>query len=168
MITLNLKEIFERFDVYENTYTLDPESLSLPEELGSIREPVSIHIRITKDKEGYDVHLNISGNIELECSRCLSLFLKDLTQDRNKHIESYPDAEHIPLSEEDLEVSFMDEPDIIKLEELVREEIILSVPMKPLCRPDCPGEHHGALVLGEEKEAPRDPRFAILKDLLTR
>ncbi len=166
MVTLNLKEIFDRVDVFENRYVISPEDIKLPAELGEIKEPVEVYVKIKKDKDGYNVHLSIFGSVELECSRCLELFNKDLSQEREKHIEYYPREEHIALSSEDLEVSFMEEPDIINLEELVREEIILSVPMKPLCRPDCLGVHHHDFIFEKEKESHTDPRFAILKNLL--
>ncbi len=168
MTTLNLKEIFESFDVFEKSYVLQPEDVAFPAELGDIKEPLEVFVKITKDRDGYRVNLSIVGSVELECSRCLSTFSKDLSQEREKHIESYPTEENLSLSPEDLEVSFMEEPDIINLEELVREELILSVPMKPLCRPDCSGIHHHAFLFEEEKEGPKDPRFAILKNLLSK
>ncbi|NPA42281.1 MAG: DUF177 domain-containing protein [Aquificae bacterium] len=167
MTVLNLKEIFEKEEVFENRYVIKPEDLSFPADLGEIREPVEVFLRITKDKNGYRVFMNILGNVELECSRCLELFDKDISQEKEKHLEYYPKEDHLSLSPEDLEVSFMEEPDILNLEDLVREEIILSVPMKPLCSPHCTGVHHPALVL-EEESKPVDPRFAILKDLLTK
>jgi len=166
MVTLDLKEIFERFEVFERSFVIPPESLRLPAELGEIREPVRVHVHITRDEDGYAVRIDLKGSVELECSRCLEIFRKDLSCRLEKHIESYPREEHLSLSPEDLEVSFMEEPDVVNIEELVREEIILSVPMKPLCRPDCGGVHP-AHILEEGKGVTADPRFAILKDLLT-
>ena len=168
MTLLNLKDIFEVQDIFERSYVIPPEDIAFPADLGDIKEPLEIFVKITKDKRGYKVNLNIVGSVELECSRCLSTFTKDISQEREKHIESYPIEESLHLSPEDLEVSFMEEPDIVNLEELVREELILSVPMKPLCRPDCSGIHHHAFLFGEEKEGPKDPRFAILKNLLSK
>lgn len=167
MTVLNLKEIFERYDVFERRYVIKPDDIGLPAELGEIKEPLEVFLRITKEREGYNVSLSIVGSVELECSRCLSVFTKELSEDRTKHIERYPKEESLSLSLEDLEVSFMEEPDVVNLEELVREEVILSVPMKPLCRPDCPGIHHHSFLFEEEKEGPKDPRFAILKNLLS-
>jgi len=167
MILLNLKEIFESFDVFERSYILTPEEVGFPADLGEIREPVEVFVRITKDRDGYKVNLSIVGGVELECSRCLSPFRKELSQEVEKHLESYPTGGSLYLSPQDLEVSFMEEPGVVDLSELVREEIILSVPMKPLCRPDCLGLHQ-APPLMEEKDRPTDPRFAILRNLLPR
>ncbi len=167
MTVLNLKEIFESFDVFEWSYTFEPGEIKLPAELGEIKEPLKVFIKITKDRKGYEVYLSMVGSVELECSRCLSPFTKDLSQERRKHVEIYPKEDSPSLSPEDLEVSFMEEPDVIDLEEIIREEVILSVPMKPLCRPDCPGIHHSSLLFEEEKGHTGDPRFAILKNLLS-
>ncbi len=166
MVTLDLREIFERFEFFERSFTIQPEDIRLPAELGEIREPVRVHVHITRDEDGYAVRIDLEGSVELECSRCLEVFRKDLPRRLNKHIEHYPKEEHLSLTPEDLDVSFMEEPDVVNIEELVREEIILSVPMKPLCRPDCGGVHP-AHILEEGKDAAADPRFAILKDLLT-
>ncbi len=165
MRVLNLKEIFEREDSFEGKFLLRPEDLSLPADLGELREPVEVFLRITKSDRGYKVFLSILGEVELECSRCLELFYKDISQEKEKSLEYYPREENLSLSPEDLEVSFMDEPDILNVEELVREEIILSIPMKPLCSPECKGVSHPAFIINETE--PRDPRFAILKNLLT-
>jgi len=165
MTVLNLKEIFEKEEIFEQNYILRPEDLSLPADLGEVKKPLEVFIRITKDGSAYRVFLSLLGEVELECSRCLELFDKDISQEKEKLLEYYPQGERGALSAEDLEVSFLEEKDILYLEELVREEIILSIPMKPLCSPDCRGVGHPSLILEEEK--PSDPRFAILKNLLS-
>ncbi len=166
MVVLDLKEIFQQYDVYEKHYSLKPEDLSIPSDVGDLKKPVEVYLRIEKDSKGYRVHMVLQGEVELECSRCLNVFVKDISQDSEKIVGRYPKGENLSLSEEDLNFSFMEEPDTVILEDLVREEIILSVPMKPLCSPDCRGVDHPALILEEDK--PTDPRFAILKNLLHR
>ncbi|HIC97966.1 MAG TPA: DUF177 domain-containing protein [Aquificaceae bacterium] len=165
MTILNLREIFERFESFERRYVLGPEDISLPTELGDIKEPIEVRVRITKESEGYKVFMSISGSVELECSRCLCIFTKDISQERTKLIGRYPREESLSLREKDLEFSFI-EGDTVDMKELLREEIILSVPMKPLCKPDCIGIGHGALIFGEDRKSSKDPRFAILKTLL--
>ncbi|HIQ31764.1 MAG TPA: DUF177 domain-containing protein, partial [Aquifex aeolicus] len=73
MTILNLREIFERFESFERRYVLGPEDISLPTELGDIKEPIEVRVRITKESEGYKVFMSISGSVELECSRCLCI-----------------------------------------------------------------------------------------------
>ena len=69
------------------------------------------------------------------------------------------------------------ESDRVDLEPMVRDAVLLALPLAPLCRPDCPGpdpEHPVALEgeerpdpAGDDAEAERapDPRWATLRDL---
>ncbi len=167
MVILNLEEILKREEIFEREYVFKPEDISIPADVGDLIQPVRVKVRIDKDDRGYRVKLSLTGEVQLECSRCLELFSKSVIQDTVKHIQTYPSEEVINLSEEDLDVSFAEDIHEVVLEDLVREEILLSIPMKPLCKPDCPGINHGALIL-EDNHSDPDPRFAILKNLLTK
>ncbi len=164
MIILNLKEIFESTDKFIGNYILSPEDIKLPSELGDIREKTFVNVEIRKVRGGYSVKLNIEGGVFLECSRCLSVYRKELSQNLEKKVQTPPQERELFLSNKDLEVSFMDSPDILNLTDMIREEIILNIPMKPLCSPNCVGMVHGL----QDGYEPRtsDPRFAILKSLL--
>ncbi len=163
MITLNLKEIFESRDNFSKSYILKPSDIKLPSELGEIKEETFVNVNIRKVKGGYAIDLEIESGIYLECSRCLEVYRKEVEQSSARKLENPSHEREIFLSEKDLNVSFMEEPDILNLTELVREELILSVPMKPLCSPTCSGINPG--VVEDYKQSPADPRFAILKSL---
>jgi uncharacterized protein len=45
----------------------------------------------------------------------------------------------LPEPEEEPEVFVIDEYLILDLSEAVRQYALMAVPMKPLCRPECPG-----------------------------
>ncbi len=165
MIVLNLKEILENVESYENRFVLSPKEIKLPPEVGNIEEPVKVHLRVTKEREGYKVKIKMKGAVDLECSRCLEVFRKIFYQEIEKHVEPYPKEDNLTLLPEDLDVSFMEEPDVVYLEDLVREEILLSIPMKPLCKPNCSGFYE--LSKSSAEDTSIDPRFAILKNLLT-
>jgi uncharacterized protein len=73
------------------------------------------------------------------------------------------------VAEEDLETSYYRD-DQIDLNELMREQFYLALPMKPLCREDCRGlcpQCGTNLNLGgcECDTGWHDPRLAPLKDL---
>ncbi len=165
MVSIDLREIFQYARTYERSFTLAGKDVDLPREAGIVSEPVEVAIRIEKDSDGYTVHLNISAKVDLTCSRCLSSFTKDMVLSSKKHVEHYPFNENLELSASDLDVSFIDREKLI-LEELVREEILLNLSMKPLCKPDCGGVHPGIILQEESNTSPKDPRFAILKNLL--
>ncbi len=164
MVLIDLKEVFQHSPFYEGFFTLTPEDIAMPQEAGTIPSPVEVNLRIEKENRGYLTHLDISAKIDLECSRCLSPFRKEVHLSVQKHIERPPSEENLELTSADLEVSFIEE-DTIVLEDLVREEILLNLSMKPLCNPDCRGIYPG-MILEEENTPKGDPRFAILKSLL--
>jgi uncharacterized protein len=66
--------------------------------------------------------------LECECGRCLKKFSQD--------IEFDDWATHLAL-EGDEPVTVTD--DCVDLTPYLREDILLELPQRPLCRPDCPG-----------------------------
>ena len=170
MFTLNLKEIFKISDRFKGSYMLKPSDIKLPPDIGEIKKPFKVSVEITKDKDGYKLRMTVEGFVELECSRCLEVFEKEISQQKTKLLQNVPNEEGVfMLKPKDLEVSFMEEPDVIDIAELVREEIILSIPMKPLCSPMCRGIPEYELGFEEEKkEIKKQGSFAILKDLLAK
>lgn len=96
------------------------------------------------EKSGRDVFIKgeFSAGIEYPCSRCLEHFnlALDLTF---KHMLRPLDRSDSETSEkellpEDLEYGYY-EDDMIELDRLIEEHLILSLPMKPLCRESCRG-----------------------------
>ena len=89
--------------------------------------------------------LLVTGEIETElafqCSRCLvdmTLPVKAEVEEEFR-IEKVGDAVRVlPLDEDDVE------PELVKdnkldIQELIRQNLLLEMPIKPLCRPDCRG-----------------------------
>src|SRR5262245_45798477 len=121
---------------------------------------------VTADVEG-------TATLQLQCGRCL----KEFEQRVQMHFRQM----FLPLKQEELEqeteldaddlgVTFYRTPEIA-LQDLIREELILDVPLQPLCDEDCPGlcPTCGAdLSAGACSCAPatRDPRFSALAGLL--
>ena len=98
-----------------------------------------------------DQNVTLVGDIfckcHLKCSRCLSDFVTDLDIplhytlsplfDNDSELEKLGEDE-VELVKEDLDFSFY-EGDRFDLGALLREQIILAVPMQPLCKTDCKG-----------------------------
>ncbi len=79
--------------------------------------------------------------VELTCSRCLSLFSCPLTL--NIEEEYFPTIDvvtgaSVPLPDEP-GCFTIDEHNILDLTEAIRQYALLAIPMKPLCREDCAG-----------------------------
>jgi uncharacterized protein len=74
-------------------------------------------------------------------------------------LEKYPEKLSINLNSQDLNVFFLEDEENFNLADLVREQIILSLPTKPLCRVDC------QIPTLEEPE--EETRFGALKKIQT-
>ena len=79
--------------------------------------------------------------VEVTCSRCLSLFSRPLAL--NIEEEYFPiidvsSGAPLPLPEEP-GCFTIDEHHILDLTEAMRQYMLLAIPMKPLCREDCAG-----------------------------
>ena len=159
-IKLDLKKIFEKEKqpYFRAEYELTPEELGIPADVGELKKNVIVEVYIVKNPkgEGYKVDYTIKGGIDLNCSRCLEVFEKDLGGKYSVIAKNAEEREH--LRESDLSTYNL-EGDVLNLTELIREQIILNVPYKPLCHPECKGVDY------EGKKEEGSP-FAQLKKLL--
>ncbi len=132
-------------------------------------------VDVFAEKTGADVvvHGRVKGAIVAECSRCLGpatvpvdAELSVLLTSRAKNLRE--PAEIDDLSPEELDREFFT-GDVIDLANLVREHLLLEVPMQPLCREDCPGIEVSAAQkksLAKAGEKPTlDPRLAPLASI---
>jgi uncharacterized protein len=128
-------------------------------------------------KQGADVVLRgrVSAALVTECSRCLNeahipvdTELTSLLTARRPELRPAPDE--VELTPEDLDREFFT-GDRIVLDDVVREHLLLEVPIKPLCAEDCPGIPVPATVAGPADLAASsdaegiDPRLAPLLKL---
>ncbi|HWR58233.1 MAG TPA: DUF177 domain-containing protein [Thermodesulfovibrionales bacterium] len=135
--------------------------------------PVKARLRI--DKVGSEVLARgeLVSDIELQCSRCLSRFSGNIAVDVNvvyHPLEELAGEEKYEIKEDELDTGFY-EGDELDIAGLIQEQIMLSVPMKPLCRDSCKGlcsrcgsDLNATTCSCEQKEP--DPRLAVLKKLL--
>jgi uncharacterized protein len=168
-------------------------SLSLGEEefrlisdadLSGLLQPVEL------DAESAEIAYRLRGRlkcrIEIDCVRCLEPFGIDVDEEldllylpESRNVASSPGREDAGsenddrgLGEEELSASFYRD-NRIDLSHMVLEQIVLSLPMKALCGPDCLGlcPECGANRNTERCDcAPEelDPRWSTLKTLLGR
>jgi uncharacterized protein len=135
--------------------------------------PVMTKLRVEKAGSEVFVRGGVRAGVELQCSRCLRKFSKDIAADVNvvyHPIEELKGEEKHEIKQDELDMGFY-EGDELDVEELVTEQIILAVPMKPLCSESCKGlcPRCGAdLNMGSCACAGKepDPRFAVLKNIL--
>lgn len=152
--------------------TFPPEEVVGDADPYRIVAPVELEFDIHKDKDKFRLEGRMRTELELECSRCVEpyRFPIDATFDQRylPASEASTDAES-EVEEDDLETSYYTD-DQIDLNQLMREQFYLALPMKPLCREDCKGlcaQCGTNLNTGTCDCAPvwEDPRLAALKQL---
>lgn len=79
----------------------------------------------------------VEAKVMLECSRCLELYSQYLSFSYEEIYTEEPFRVIGKLTEEDFK--FTIENNMIDISSSVRENIILNLPIKPLCKEDCKG-----------------------------
>lgn len=146
-----------------------------------VTAPVELQMVIHKDHDRFRLVGRVKTELELACSRCLEPYRMPI--DREFDLRYLPagaaatqgeraddEDEGDEVEDDDVAITFYRDEQI-DLNELLREQFYLALPMKPLCREDC----HGICPqCGTNRNtAPcdcnpqwEDPRMAGLKTLL--
>lgn len=134
-----------------------------------VSDPVRLDLHLDSVVEGILVRGNMLITVEVPCSRCLvpqridrDVAVAELFQDPTKR---YDDEEDDPGYE------LIDDRTAIDLTTMVRDALVIDLPLQVRCRPDCQGlcptcgADRNKVDCGHwPKEVP-DPRWAALADL---
>jgi uncharacterized protein len=155
--------------------TFQPEEVAQQGDAYRIVAPIALDFDILKDKARFRLVGTARTELELGCSRCLEPFRLpiDLSFDQRFLPATEMATEHErEVEEDDFEISYYRD-DQIDLNELLREQFYLALPMKPLCTEACKGLcpqcginlNTGTCTCAARWE---DPRLAPLKGLVRR
>jgi len=155
--------------------TFEPSEVSEADDAYRIVAPVQLEFEIHKDKDKFRLQGRVRTELELPCSRCLEPFRMPVDASFDQlylpasAMATEPERE---LQEDDVDSSYYRD-DQIDLNELIREQFYLVLPMKPLCVEDCKGlcpQCGTNLNTGTCDCATEwvDPRLAALKQLNTK
>jgi len=155
--------------------TFQPSEVGAEGDPYTVVTPVNLAFEILKDKDRFRLVGDVQTILELGCSRCVEAF--QLPVASHFDLRYWPMTEaagesEAELAEGDLETSYYTD-DQIDLNELMREQFYLALPMKPLCRENCRGlcpQCGTNLNAGGCSCTPawEDPRLAALKALKSR
>ena len=138
--------------------------------------PAEVQGELTKTGQGILFQGRVKGKIKLHCSRCLEPFLKTLDEPVGLEwrlisapLKPSDKEKDSSLQVEDLETGLVQEG-VLDLSERILEEMILAIPIKPLCRESCLGL---CPICGEDRNTnPCDCKskeekgpFSVLKNL---
>lgn len=139
-----------------------------------LRGPVEVDLRLDATDGRFTVAGTLRTELEVTCCRCACKFNQIV--DKSFRVEYWPDTAEedaeIELDYEDLDIGFY-RGDKFDLKEVILEQALIDLPMKPVCKEDCKGlcEGCGADLNKEECscDGPRlDPRFEALQKLKDR
>ena len=130
-------------------------------------------LAVRASKSGHDVvvHGTLDAELTIPCARCLEPAHLEV---RSKISVLYVPASRLAgadggereLTEEEADTLPFD-GDTVVLDDLVRDELLLEIPMIPLCSEACPGMSPAPEV-ERAGEKPIDPRLAPLLDFAAR
>jgi uncharacterized metal-binding protein YceD (DUF177 family) len=125
---INVQDILAEEVGYRRTYTIANERPTF--ESVKLTQDLEGEITISRLETGVVVTGAVHTAIELECHRCLSTFTRQISIDFKQVYapQPRPEEEELPIID-----------GAIDLLPLMEQEIVVRLPIKVLCRPDCPG-----------------------------
>ena len=157
------------------SHTYQDDELEFNDERVRLLEPPEVSREITR--KGNQIILNgrLTARAQVDCDRCLkSIELPLRTEFNLQYVTAgdYATTHAAELEETDLALSVFD-GETIDVDEIVREQVLLAVPTRSLCREDCKGF---CPVCGADRNLKEcgcqtedtDPRWAGLKNLTNR
>ena len=104
--------------------------------------PGNLAAQVHLERHGHDILArgHLEGTLNLTCSRCLTSFSHTVETDFDLLLAPVPEGN---LEEEELTRADLDRDyytgEIVNLETILREQVLLTLPLKPLCSENCQG-----------------------------
>lgn len=125
-------------------YEYGRQQLDISDEQAVLESPIHVRVRVLRVGQTVSVSGTLDCRMRLQCSRCLEAFglaldLRLATDFNPASIEPQP----APGQEKELAPDELDRYDYrndeVLLDDYVREQVLLALPMVPVCRTDCAG-----------------------------
>ena len=118
------------------------EEVSYPEDALNLTQPVKINLHLINTGTSVLVGGTAETEVELECSRCLKKYkLPVKVKIDEEFARSLPPSKRggeTELQEKDF-VYPLEKDNTIDISEAIRQNLLLTIPMKTLCRSNCEG-----------------------------
>ena len=130
--------------------------------------PIALDLRLESVVEGVLVSGSATAEVAGECARCLNPVRDEVSVELTE-LSAYPDSVTEQTSDID-DVRHL-VGDMLDLEPVVRDALVLALPLMPLCREDCRGLCAGCGVAlddlpDDHTHTTTDPRWAALAERL--
>jgi uncharacterized protein len=168
---IEVERLSERGEDFEQVYS--PEEFSLEDEHAQLASRVRVTGHASRKRGEVRVEGSIDTAVELSCDRCLAPVALPVKLDFKAELGTTDQAsgatEATELQDADLDFSIY-EGEAINLDEIVREQILLSLPARQLCSDECRGlcPDCGANLNEQTCDCVRhetDPRWSALAEM---
>ena len=155
-MNIELRRFFEDDSVLDIDYEFTSE-----DEMFS--SPISVKGRIKSSNSIVSLKADVECSVSVQCAKCAKDIVKKLSVPMEHLLVSH-------LNDEDNDEFILVENMLLNLDELVQEDVYLSMPARFLCKSDCKGLcPYCGTDLNERTcscKKPIDPRLAVLQQLL--
>lgn len=153
-------------------HVYQPEDLNPVDERVSLAEPAIVSGKVRLARNEVFVNGHVDTRVQVECDRCLKPV--EMPVNADFELEYIPGSDYeagrvAELTEEEMSVSVFDGK-AIDVDEIVKEQILLTVPSRMLCRenclgicPECGTDRNSGECSCNTNDI--DPRWAALKNL---
>lgn len=156
----------------EFAFEIPADEVGLDHDVVRLLSPVKLNCRVLTDSERVTAEGEISAITEIDCSRCLEPVQTTHSIDFRSAfvtLERFEDAKEFEITGDDFSVDVFDGISIDPAE-IVREQILLTLPEQTFCREDCKGlcpkcGENRNLVDCNCNDTEIDPRWAALKEM---
>lgn len=131
---------------------------------GLVADDVAGTIRLTRLHDGVMARVAASGAVDMECVRCLRRYRQPFDVEFNEEYRQTVDVRTGAEVEVDMDedTARIDDNHLLDIGEVLRQEIVLALPMRPDCGEQCPGPD----LVDDGEEPVVDDRLAALASLL--
>ncbi|MEO7617258.1 MAG: DUF177 domain-containing protein [Candidatus Saccharibacteria bacterium] len=124
---VDVKDILIEDTGFSRDYTFIGETPELDEV--TLVDEVEGEVTVTKLEESdLQAEGRFRTRISLECHRCLNTFEKSVEHNFSRTYAKKPIEDQLPIEEKHIDIAYA-----------IRDEILVRLPIKQLCREDCPG-----------------------------
>ena len=177
LLKINIDEIGNGLTLRENVSYAVFDELRAMQETGELNfeAPLEFEMELKRVDDTVMINGRLRGKVRLNCGRCLNGYSQTLNSTFS--LKAVPAPQTAPRYEKEAELlhhdmdSFTYTGNVLDLREILQEQVILALPLAPVCKNDCLGL---CLTCGHDLNAGNcgceaqtgHPAFAGLKDLL--
>jgi uncharacterized protein len=138
----NVAQLLKQPSGARRVYDIDTSAVPPFDEGFEVVAPFRGEVRFMRIGTGILVTGNLETIVEVACTRCLTSFdipVRFEIEEEFKPTLDIQSGAKLPPDPDQDPATLIDERHILDLAEVVRQDLVLSLPPSPVCRPDCKG-----------------------------